>query len=141
MLEHKHIIIKASVLNPPMEDKLDFMVDWLKNLISKIGMNILMGPFAVYSNMVGNRGMTVTAIINTSHFAMHTWDEDGGTLQIDLYTCGSLKVDDVLEELAVFNPVQVKYFTIDRATEEFLIEQHNDSIRDISGSFIPAGCC
>lgn len=132
MLEHKHIIIKAEVENPPKEDQLDFMVEWLKNLVSKIGMNILMGPFAVYSNMIGNRGMTITTIINTSHFAMHTWDEDGGTIQIDLYTCGSLNSQDILEELDIFQPTKISWFVIDRATEKFLIENHNDSLYHIT---------
>jgi S-adenosylmethionine/arginine decarboxylase-like enzyme len=35
----------------------------------------MMGPYVKYSHMVGNRGITGAAIIETSHIVMHVWDE------------------------------------------------------------------
>ena len=38
--------------------------------------------------MPGNRGVTAFAIIETSHIAMHIWDEPNPALvQLDVYTC------------------------------------------------------
>jgi S-adenosylmethionine/arginine decarboxylase-like enzyme len=38
-------------------------------------MKVMMGPYVKYSHMVGNRGITGAAIIETSHIVMHVWDE------------------------------------------------------------------
>ena len=86
-LEHKHVIIRAEVLNPPNEE--EQASNQVKDLIEQIGMKILMGPYAKYCTMVGNRGLTVAAIIETSHVVMHVWDENAPALiQLDVYTCG-----------------------------------------------------
>ena len=74
VLEHKHLIIRAELNNPPT--CVEAIQDWMKVLVEKIGMKILMGPYAVYSDMIGNRGLTAVTIIETSHIAMHVWDED-----------------------------------------------------------------
>jgi S-adenosylmethionine/arginine decarboxylase-like enzyme len=47
----------------------------LKQFIEEIGMKVMMGPYVKYSHMVGNRGITGAAIIETSHIVMHVWDE------------------------------------------------------------------
>ena len=86
VLEHKHLIVRAELMNPPQCDV--EIQDWMKKLVDTIGMKILMGPYAIYSDMVGNRGLTAVTIIETSHIAMHVWDEDNPALmQLDVYTC------------------------------------------------------
>ena len=65
ILEHKHLIIRAELKNPPK--CAEAIQDWMKVLVDKIGMKILMGPYAVYSDMVGNQGLTAVTIIETSH--------------------------------------------------------------------------
>lgn len=78
-------------------------------------MNILMGPYAVYSNMVGNQGLTAVTIIETSHIALHVWDEvDPALMQLDVYTCSTLNIDDVFNAIEDFTPVRVEYKYIDR---------------------------
>jgi S-adenosylmethionine/arginine decarboxylase-like enzyme len=68
----------------------------LKQLVDKIGMNILMGPYAVYSDMEGNQGLTAVTIIETSHIALHVWDEaEPALMQLDVYTCSALDINDV----------------------------------------------
>jgi S-adenosylmethionine/arginine decarboxylase-like enzyme len=113
ILEHKHLIIRAELKNPPK--CAEAIQDWMKLLVDKIGMKILMGPYAVYSDMVGNQGLTAVTIIETSHIAMHVWDEvDPALMQLDVYTCSTLNIDDVFLALSDFSPVNVQYKYIDR---------------------------
>lgn len=113
ILEHKHLIIRAELNNPP---KCTTAIDiWMKNLVEQIGMKILKGPYSVYSEMVGNQGLTAVTIIETSHIAMHVWDEDEPALmQLDVYTCSTLNIEDVFRALEEFDPVKVEYKYIDR---------------------------
>jgi S-adenosylmethionine/arginine decarboxylase-like enzyme len=63
-------------------------------------MKTIQGPFASYVTKEGNRGLTAAVMIETSHIAMHVWDEtDPAFMQFDLYTCSTLPVDDVIKNL------------------------------------------
>ena len=82
-----------------------------------------MGPYAVYSDMVGNRGLTAVTIIETSHIAMHVWDEvDPALMQLDVYTCSTLDIEDVFEALKEFDPILIEYKYIDREHELKLLD-------------------
>jgi S-adenosylmethionine/arginine decarboxylase-like enzyme len=122
ILEHKHLIIRAELNNPPK--CAEAIQDWMKVLVDKIGMKILMGPYAIYSDMVGNRGLTAVTIIETSHIAMHVWDEvDPALMQLDVYTCSTLNIADVFAALAEFDPHHVEYKYIDREHDLTLIDK------------------
>lgn len=115
-LEHKHLIVRVEVTNPPTSESL--ATEWVKTLVEKINMKILMGPYAKYLDVVGNRGLTVVTIIETSHIAMHVWDECSPALiQLDVYTCGSLDTSLILNMLQEFEPVKVEYKYLDREHE------------------------
>jgi S-adenosylmethionine/arginine decarboxylase-like enzyme len=89
--------------------------DWMKRLVDKIGMNILMGPYAVYSDMEGNQGLTAVTIIETSHIALHVWDEaEPALMQLDVYTCSSLDINDVFSAIQEWDPTKIEYKYIDR---------------------------
>jgi S-adenosylmethionine/arginine decarboxylase-like enzyme len=121
ILEHKHLIIRAEITDPPY-DAVDIK-RWMKNLVEDIGMNILMGPYAVYSDMEGNQGLTAVTIIETSHIAIHVWDEcDPALLQMDVYTCSALNIEDVFRAIEEFKPTKIEYKYIDRENELTLIE-------------------
>jgi S-adenosylmethionine/arginine decarboxylase-like enzyme len=93
-------------------------------LVDRIGMKILMGPYSIYSNMEGNQGLTAVTIIETSHIAMHVWDEVSPALmQLDVYTCSTLNIDDVFEVLEQFEPTKIEYKYIDREYELILLEK------------------
>lgn len=110
---HKHLIIRAEVKNPLKEE--DKALVWMKSLIDKIGMKVMMGPFAKYLNVEGNRGLTAVAIIETSHIALHIWDEDNPALvQLDVYTCGPLDPYSVVEALREFHPIKIEMKYLDR---------------------------
>ena len=112
-LIHKHVIIRAEVLNPPTIENI--VSQQVTDLIERIGMKILMGPYAKYCTMAGNRGLTVATIIETSHVVMHTWDEcDPAIVQLDVYTCGEFDPAIVFKWLGQYNPIKIDYKYIDR---------------------------
>jgi S-adenosylmethionine/arginine decarboxylase-like enzyme len=112
-LVHKHVIIRAEVLNPPTDENL--ASSSVKTLIESIGMKILMGPYAKYCTMVGNRGLTIATIIETSHVVMHTWDEcNPAIVQLDVYTCGAFDPRIVFDWLAQYGVLKIDYKYIDR---------------------------
>ena len=113
VLEHKHLIVRAELNNPPQ--CAESIQDWMKILVEKIGMKILMGPYAVYSDMIGNRGLTAVTIIETSHIAIPVWDEcEPALMQMDVYTCSALNIQDVFAAIEQFEPTKVEFKYIDR---------------------------
>lgn len=122
ILEHKHLIVRAELNNPP--NCTTAIEAWMKKLVKQIDMNILMGPYSVYSDMVGNRGLTAVTIIETSHIALHVWDEvEPALAQLDVYTCSALNIEDVFEAMNEWEPVKVEYKYIDRENQLTLIEK------------------
>lgn len=113
MLEHKHIIIRAELLEPPSD--VNKTAAWLKNLIKDIDMKILMGPFVTYLDKEGNRGLTGVAVIETSHIAMHVWDESKpGLLELDVYSCKDFEISVVMDALQEFKPSKIEHILLDR---------------------------
>jgi len=112
-VKHKHLLIRAEVNKPPASE--EYIIFWLKNLIKKIDMKILAGPYATKVTKKGNAGITGVAIIETSHVVIHTWDENNPALiQLDVYSCKDFKKSDILECLEEFETVQVDYKYFDR---------------------------
>tara|TARA_B110000977_G_scaffold37258_1_gene50061 strand:+ start:118 stop:489 length:372 start_codon:yes stop_codon:yes gene_type:complete len=112
-LVHKHVIIRAEVLNPPTDET--HTSNDVKALIEAIGMKILMGPYAKYCTMKGNRGLTVATIIETSHVIIHVWDEtDPALIQLDVYTCGVFDPNIVFDWLKKYNPTKIDFKYLDR---------------------------
>lgn len=113
LLEHQHLIVRAEIANPPKDP--EAICEWMRELVKSINMRIMMGPWAAYSDMVGNRGLTAVTIIETSHIAMHVWDEvEPAMMQLDLYSCSHLDPQQILAQLEVFEPVSVEYKFLDR---------------------------
>jgi len=114
MIQHKHLILNATIGNPILEEQ--EAIDFLTRLVESIDMKIIKGPFAHYVDADGNRGMTATVMIETSHIAFHIWDEkDPAEIKFDLYTCGSLNAAQVLYILdQQFAFSSVKWMVLDR---------------------------
>lgn len=101
MALHNHIMLNGDVSKPPKNEA--ETIKWLEQLVSNINMKILRGPFASYVIAEGNRGLTATVMIETSHIAFHVWDEEEpALLQFDLYTCSTLPVKKVIESIDEF---------------------------------------
>ncbi len=119
MLDHKHMIIRAEVNNPPKDT--DVIKTWLKSLISGIRMKLISGidnnPVALYCDVPSNRGLTAIAIIETSHIALHAWDEDEPSIiQLDVYSCSDFSPSEIVTFLQVFEPVKIEYKFLNRNT-------------------------
>ena len=122
ILVHKHLIVRAEAKNPPMDETV--LTEWFKKFIEEIGMKVMMGPYVKYSHMIGNRGITGAAIIETSHIVMHVWDEpDPALLQFDVYSCGEFDPETICEKIKKdFNATKIEYKFLDR--EHDLKELH-----------------
>ena len=110
---HKHLIIRAEVNHPPMTEK--YVRLWLRKLVKKIDMNIIKGPYASYVNKEGNRGVTGVVMIETSHIAIHVWDEERPALvQCDVYSCAEFSSNEVLAEFIPMDVVKIDHLLLDR---------------------------
>ena len=122
-VQHKHILINAKVNNPL--NSYEEAIEFLNDLVAKVGMKVLMGPHAHYVTTPGNQGVTAIVGIETSHIAFHIWDEEQpARLQFDLYTCGALDKDVVLNAVRrKFDVVSADYRIYDRAEGFQLLEE------------------
>jgi S-adenosylmethionine/arginine decarboxylase-like enzyme len=122
ILVHKHLIIRAEVYRPPIDETI--LTEWFKKFIDEIGMKVMMGPYVKYSHMIGNRGITGAAIIETSHIVMHIWDEvHPALMQFDVYSCGEFDPKTICEKIdADFEVSKIEYKFLDR--EHDLKELH-----------------
>lgn len=124
-VRHQHLIVRAEINKAPRGQAEAVVVEeWMRRLIASIEMKIMHGPVGMYCDVEGNRGMTAFAIIETSHLAFHSWDEpETPILQLDVYTCSDLNVQDVIDALAEFEPVQIEYKFLDREHDLRLVLQ------------------
>ena len=90
----------------------------MKDFIASINMKILMGPYVKYCEMEGNRGITGIAVIETSHIAIHVWDEPVPALmQIDVYSCAEFDPYKIAEKIKQdFDVVKIDYKYLNRET-------------------------
>ena len=127
MKEHKHLIVRAEVNNPPMSE--EEAKTSIVELIDRIDMKLLMGPFAKYVEVAGNRGLTVASIIETSHVVLHSWDEQApAVVQLDVYTCSSLEPAVVFDWLKRYNPVKIQHKFIDREFDLTIIDRTQEAL-------------
>ena len=113
MPQHKHLLIRAEVNEPITSEK--ECKKWLRNLIKVIEMKIIKGPYASYVSKEGNRGVTGVVMIETSHAAIHVWDEVTPALvQFDVYSCANFSTHEVIMHTAVMEPTKIEHLFIDR---------------------------
>lgn len=110
---HKQIIISGHVTNPPK--CVVYMKKWFEDLIQKIDMNVLDGPHLVYCDVEGNRGLTGVAIIETSHIALHAWDEvEPGLIELDIFSCKDFDINVVIDSMREFGLTGIDFMCVDR---------------------------
>lgn len=113
-LEHIHMIGTAKVSKPPMTAAEG--EKWLRELVEKVGMEILIGPHAVYCDLKGNEGVTGIVCLSTSHASFHSWSEvDEPFINFDIYSCRHFDAATVVEHLSVFEPTKIDYVILDRS--------------------------
>ena len=125
LLVHKHLIVRAEAVRPPMDEM--YLTEWLQDFITSINMKVLMGPYVIYHNVPGNRGITGAAIIETSHIVMHVWDECSPALmQFDVYSCGEFDPEQICRLIQ-------RDFEITKIDYKFL-DREND-LTDVGGGY------
>ena len=114
LLVHKHLLVRAEVKTPIVNK--NKAIKFLRKLIKAINMKAMYGPTASYCKMKGNRGVTAFAIIETSHIAMHIWDEVNPALvQLDVYSCADMDPNKVIEIInQELETVKIEYKFLDR---------------------------
>ena len=114
MPQHKHLIIRAEVKHPITSEK--ELKRWLRKLVKKIDMKIIKGPYVSYVTKKGNRGITGVVMIETSHIAIHVWDEISPALvQCDVYSCADFSSNEVLIEFSPMGVTKIDHMMLDRA--------------------------
>jgi len=113
---HKHLILRAEVNNPPKD--VERLTQWFKEFIESINMKIMMGPYVAYCDKPGNKGITAISVIETSHIAMHVWDEPvPAMMQLDVYSCAEFNPYLIAEKLKKdFDVTKLDYKFLNRET-------------------------
>lgn len=118
-LKHKHLILSLEVKYPPASAS--EVESFQSFLIHRIGMQIakadtlLKNPHAYYCDHAGNRGVTGVGILETSHTALHVWDEEyPAKFEMDLYSCSDFDVKDILALCNTFGIIRGNYYILDR---------------------------
>ena len=125
MIEHKHLLIRAEVLDCPKKDEMGYVLSWMTSLITSINMKLMQGPNISYVDQKGNRGITCMALIETSHIVLHIWDEtEPGLFQLDVYSCKSFDMGIVIKSLnESFKINKQQYKFLDRKSDLILIDE------------------
>ena len=124
MIEHKHLIVRAETEFAPTTAELHI---WVHQLVELMNMKILAGPITGnVTDMPGNNGPTCAVIIETSHMACHVWTdpEDHNLIQLDVYTCGQMNTDTVINHLKQFNIIKYEMRLFDREYNLTELEVH-----------------
>ena len=116
LLIHKHLIIRADINNPPKD--VDYLKTWMEEFIKFINMKVMLGPYVAYCDKPGNRGITAISVIETSHIAMHVWDEPvPAMMQLDVYSCAEFNPYLIADKLKKdFEVVRMDYKFLNRET-------------------------
>jgi S-adenosylmethionine/arginine decarboxylase-like enzyme len=123
MIKHQHFIGRFEVTDPPTAEDRAYLVSWMAQLIKDQGMNVVSGPHVAHVDTPGNRGLTGVAIIETSHCAIHVWDETNPALvQLDFYTCGVLNKDAILKAVKPWGVVKYSFLVLDRERDVVAME-------------------
>src|ERR1700753_1935094 len=119
MLKHKQLILSLAVKYPPRDA--EEVEAWLSFVIKRINMRIakaetlLKNPQAYYCDNPSNLGVTGVGILETSHTALHVWeDESPAKMEYDLYSCSEFDVADIITMAKIFGIVSGNYFVLDR---------------------------
>jgi S-adenosylmethionine/arginine decarboxylase-like enzyme len=120
-LNHKHLIVNATVSKPPTE--VEPTINWMKRLIEAVNMKLVIGPFAHYCTAEDNNGITATCCIETSHASLHAWEKlDPPILRVDLYSCADFDKFKVFELIKEFDPYQIDWMILDRNNTYIKVE-------------------
>jgi len=122
---HKQLIVNAVIKGH--FDSVEAVTAWLESVIKGVNMDIAelpnyTNPMAYYCTDEGNAGYTGVGILETSHVAVHTWDEvHPHNLRFDLYSCSEFSPEQVFALLEALDIVSAEYYFFDRDNLENII--------------------
>jgi S-adenosylmethionine/arginine decarboxylase-like enzyme len=136
-IQHHHLLLRCELGSCPSRDEKDKAILLIQEIIRDIGMELLATPHVYYvSNPKYNEGLTAIAPIQTSHIAFHFWSRPDtkilhnsqakALLQFDVYTCGTLSVDQVrriMHHLTQYVPYHVDITLLNR-NSTLKVERH-----------------
>jgi S-adenosylmethionine/arginine decarboxylase-like enzyme len=115
MIYHQHLIANFVIKYPPTEINEVWLDVWLRRMIAGQGMQLMKNPQYAYLDRPGLRGWSAFALIETSHVALHTWDEtDPATMRLDFYTCGKLDTGLIMKAVEEMKILDSDWWVIDR---------------------------
>jgi S-adenosylmethionine/arginine decarboxylase-like enzyme len=129
LLNHKHILVKATV-SRPIRDEKDLKL-FFYELVRDVNMKVVCGPTVKYVPSEGKEGLTGSVNIETSHASIHIWDETTPPyIQFDLYSCSDFTAQTVLDCLHRWMGLTgYEYILIDRNEELKVIEHEQKGLR------------
>lgn len=126
-LKHKHLIISLSVKWPPKD--YEEVEAFQAFLIKRVGMQVakadtlLKNPMAYFCETAGNMGVTGVAILETSHTAIHVWEEEyPAKLEFDLYSCSEFDIEHIIGMMMTFGIVEGNFYVLDRDSRLIIID-------------------
>ena len=128
-LYHQHLLLRAYVINPPKTEEL--LNQWLTDLVKDIGMNVVVPAKSKYVDVPGNRGLTGSINIETSHIAIHIWDEQSpAKIEMDVYSCSCFDEITVLKKVNEFTLTQYHSMMVDRNSIPFTVTSQSKDLQD-----------
>jgi len=119
-LFHQHLLIRAYVENPPVKEEI--LNQWMTELVSDIGMKVVVPAKSKYVDAEGNEGLTGSINIETSHMAIHIWSKlNPARIEMDVYSCSCFEEETILKKLNEFGLVKYHSMMVDRNGEEFKV--------------------
>lgn len=126
-LYHQHLLLKVYINNPPKDPEV--MNKWMVELVSDLKMEVAIPPKSAYVDIVGNRGLTGSINIMTSHCAYHIWDEEvPSRVEMDVYSCSAFSAETVLKKWDEFGVDHYHMMMIDRNGKSFVVSEQSDGI-------------
>lgn len=112
-LNHRHILINGSIKKPPVS--VDFIDEWMREIVEAVNMKILIGPNVTFCETPGNEGITGIVCIETSHMSCHFWHTPKVPfVKFDLYSCKDFDEQKLLKMFNVFEPIELRILLVDR---------------------------
>lgn len=127
-LKHKHLMLSLKVKYPPKDyEEVEALLSFV---IKRVGMKIAhadtlpKNPMAYFCEGTGNVGVTGVGILETSHTAIHVWEECfPAKVEFDLYSCSEFDVDHIVGLLMTFGIVEGNFYILDRDDGLVIIDQ------------------
>lgn len=131
-LYHQHLLLRAYINNPPTTE--ESLNKWLTELVEAIGMNVVVPAKSKYVDVPGNRGLTGSINIETSHIAIHVWDEHvPAKIEMDVYSCSCFEEATVLKKVNEFDLGHYHSMMIDRNAVPFTVISQSSAMQEYKG--------